>query len=146
MPISCLYPSSAFINTRACQNTFTLRILNMAQKHAEPWTARLLSTGQYSDLTLMCHGHAFKVHKAVVCSQSPVLKVAVSGAFKVRRTYVAAPMVEADSTSYRRLQRGSSTPRTFGQRRSSRWFNSCLLETISAWHKVDECPTASNGD
>ena len=39
---------------------------------------------EYSDLTLICQGRQFKVHKVVVCTQSPVLAAAVRGPFRVR--------------------------------------------------------------
>ena len=49
----------------------------------QAWLSRLLETGNYSDLTLECEGKKFKVHKSVVCIQSPVLAAAVRN-FKVR--------------------------------------------------------------
>ncbi|KAG9256222.1 uncharacterized protein F5Z01DRAFT_734917 [Emericellopsis atlantica] len=58
----------------------------MAQNAPERTLAQLLATGQPSDLTLSCHGHIFEVHKAIVCSQSPVLKAAVHGPFEEART------------------------------------------------------------
>lgn len=45
---------------------------------------QLLHSGDYSDLTLTCQGEVFKLHKAVVCPQSPVIATAVRGNFKVR--------------------------------------------------------------
>lgn len=42
-------------------------------------------SSEYSDLTIECKGHDFKVHKTVVCPQSAVLTNAVKkDAFKVR--------------------------------------------------------------
>ncbi|KAH8807751.1 BTB/POZ protein [Xylogone sp. PMI_703] len=46
----------------------------------------LLSSAEYSDLTLKCQGEIFKVHKAVVCFQSPVLAAALRGDFKEAKT------------------------------------------------------------
>ncbi|KAH7323827.1 hypothetical protein BKA65DRAFT_75515 [Rhexocercosporidium sp. MPI-PUGE-AT-0058] len=46
----------------------------------------LYSTGQYSDLTITCQGHAWHVHRAVVCVQSEPLAAAVSGSFKEAKT------------------------------------------------------------
>ncbi|KAK6810547.1 hypothetical protein RU639_013718 [Aspergillus parasiticus] len=37
---------------------------------------------EFSDLTIICNGSRFEVHKAVVCSQSPVLRAACGGNFK----------------------------------------------------------------
>lgn len=44
----------------------------------------LLKTGKYSDMRLVCEGRTFKVHKMVVCLQSPVLAAAIDGQFEVR--------------------------------------------------------------
>ncbi|KAK3897540.1 hypothetical protein C8A05DRAFT_19718 [Staphylotrichum tortipilum] len=44
---------------------------------------RLLESGDFSDLTFICHGEKFRVHKAVVCTQSAPIKAAVQGGFKV---------------------------------------------------------------
>ena len=45
--------------------------------------SQLRATQKYSDLTLVCEEQEFKVHKAIVCSQSPVLAAACDGDFKV---------------------------------------------------------------
>ncbi|KAF5857031.1 hypothetical protein ETB97_006422 [Aspergillus alliaceus] len=42
----------------------------------------IMETGKYSDLTLVCQGKEFPVHKAFVCSQSPVLAAACDGRFQ----------------------------------------------------------------
>jgi hypothetical protein len=47
---------------------------------------RLFDSGEYSDLKLVCEGREFKVHKVVVCTQSPVLAAAVRGPFQVRQS------------------------------------------------------------
>jgi hypothetical protein len=39
-------------------------------------TSRLLDTGKFSDFTITCQGRKWKVHKAIVCSQSEVLEAA----------------------------------------------------------------------
>ncbi|KAA8641532.1 BTB/POZ domain-containing protein [Aspergillus tanneri] len=44
--------------------------------------SKILSSGRYSDLTLTCDGQKFNVHKAIVCSQSPVLAAACNGNFQ----------------------------------------------------------------
>lgn len=44
---------------------------------------RLLDSGEHSDLTLTCQGEEFRLHKAVVCLQSPVIAAALRGNFKV---------------------------------------------------------------
>lgn len=46
--------------------------------------ARIMDTGEFSDLTFVCNGEEFKVHKAIVCTQSEPLKAAVQGGFLVR--------------------------------------------------------------
>ncbi|KAI0156832.1 hypothetical protein GGR57DRAFT_501222 [Xylariaceae sp. FL1272] len=42
---------------------------------------KLLNIRDFSDLTLVCHGQKFKVHKAILCAQSPVFTAAVKGKF-----------------------------------------------------------------
>ncbi|AEO54997.1 hypothetical protein MYCTH_39658 [Thermothelomyces thermophilus ATCC 42464] len=48
--------------------------------------AQLLDSGDFSDLAFCCRGEAFKVHKAVVCTQSAPIKAAVLGGFKEGET------------------------------------------------------------
>ncbi|KAI1751274.1 BTB/POZ protein [Xylaria castorea] len=48
--------------------------------------ANVLNSGDYSDLTLVCEGQEFQVHKAIVCAQSPVLATALKGGFKEAKT------------------------------------------------------------
>lgn len=45
---------------------------------------QLLDSGEFSDLTFLCRGEAFRVHKAVICTQSAPIKAAVQGGFEVR--------------------------------------------------------------
>ena len=40
---------------------------------------------KYSDLTVSCGPRTFKLHRAVVCPQSPFFEKACSGGFKVRK-------------------------------------------------------------
>jgi speckle-type POZ protein len=44
---------------------------------------KLLQSGKFSDLTLRCDGHEFKVHKGILASKSPVFDAELSGPFKV---------------------------------------------------------------
>ncbi|KAM0269464.1 hypothetical protein ACHAPA_004029 [Fusarium lateritium] len=44
--------------------------------------AKLLDTGDYSDLTIICGKDRYKVHKAIVCPRSQFFKAAISGNFK----------------------------------------------------------------
>ncbi|KAM0234351.1 hypothetical protein ACHAP5_010117 [Fusarium lateritium] len=44
--------------------------------------AKLLDTGDYSDLTIICGKDRYKVHKAIVCPRSSFFKAAVGGKFK----------------------------------------------------------------
>jgi len=41
----------------------------------------LMSSQKYTDLTLSCQGQEFKVHRAIVCTQSPVLAAACDDGF-----------------------------------------------------------------
>lgn len=44
---------------------------------------RLMTSGNFSDLKLVCQGREFKIHKVVACSQSSVIATALKGEFKV---------------------------------------------------------------
>ncbi|EQL02082.1 speckle-type POZ protein-like protein [Ophiocordyceps sinensis CO18] len=48
--------------------------------------ANMMLSGEFSDLKFVSQGHEIKVHKAVVCGQSPVIKAAVQGEFEESRT------------------------------------------------------------
>ncbi|KAL7929631.1 BTB/POZ protein [Trichoderma chlorosporum] len=48
----------------------------------------MMRSGKFSDLTLICQGKEFKIHKVVACPQSPVFSAAVSGEFKESKTGV----------------------------------------------------------
>jgi hypothetical protein len=48
--------------------------------------ALLMGSEKYSDLKLVCQRQEFKVHKAIVCTQSPVLAAACDGYFQVKLT------------------------------------------------------------
>lgn len=58
----------------------------MAAPTRGPNFGHLLKTGQYSDLTLVCGGKEFNVHKMVVCSQSEVLATAIREPFQESKT------------------------------------------------------------
>ncbi len=44
----------------------------------------LLKSGDYSDLTITCQGTDFKVHRAVVCSGSTMIRAACNSDFEAR--------------------------------------------------------------
>ncbi|UKZ80326.1 hypothetical protein TrVFT333_008084 [Trichoderma virens FT-333] len=60
----------------------------MVVVHAGVDFKSMLRSGQFSDLTLVCQGKEFKIHKVVACPQSPVFSAAVSGEFKESQTGV----------------------------------------------------------
>lgn len=43
----------------------------------------LYKSGRLSDLTVSCGGRKYRVHKAIVCAQSPFFDRACAGSFKV---------------------------------------------------------------
>jgi hypothetical protein len=45
--------------------------------------SELLQTGKFSDCTIVCQGKEFKLHKVVVCAQSPVIAAGLEKASKV---------------------------------------------------------------
>ncbi|KAL5091713.1 hypothetical protein Trisim1_002927 [Trichoderma cf. simile WF8] len=74
----------------------------MAAIHAGVDFKTMLRSGQFSDLTLVCEGKEFKIHKVVACPQSPVLSAAVSGEFKESQTGIV--QIELfDSETVRRM-------------------------------------------
>lgn len=44
---------------------------------------KILLSGNYTDMEIVCQGFVFKVHQNIVCSQSPFFKAAMEGGFKV---------------------------------------------------------------
>lgn len=55
----------------------------MATARAAIDFTQLMTSGQFSDLKLVCQGQEFKIHKLVACSQSSVIAAALKGEFKV---------------------------------------------------------------
>lgn len=45
---------------------------------------RLFLDDKYADLTIRCDGQDFRVHRAILCPQSPFFDRACHGGFKVR--------------------------------------------------------------
>ncbi len=45
--------------------------------------AQMMTSGEFSDLKFVCNENVFKVHKAVVATQSPVIRAAIQGEFEV---------------------------------------------------------------
>ncbi|EEU35270.1 uncharacterized protein NECHADRAFT_88094 [Fusarium vanettenii 77-13-4] len=48
--------------------------------------SELLQTGKFSDCTIICQGKEFKLHKVVVCAQSPIIAAALEKASKESRS------------------------------------------------------------
>lgn len=62
----------------------------------------LLRSGQFSDLTVVCRGIEFKLHKVIACLQSPVFLAAVNSDFQEGRTGVIK-IDQFDPETVRRL-------------------------------------------
>ncbi|KAH8663696.1 BTB/POZ protein [Tricladium varicosporioides] len=67
-----------------------------------PGLTRLMDSDKYSDLKLVCQGQEFKVHKAIVCIQSPVLAAACDSGFQEATTNVVN-IDEFDARTVRRM-------------------------------------------
>ncbi|KAL6922373.1 hypothetical protein FSST1_006399 [Fusarium sambucinum] len=48
----------------------------------QPFLASLAQSGEYSDFTLVCKDHEFKLHQVIVCPQPSVIKATVTGGFQ----------------------------------------------------------------
>jgi hypothetical protein len=69
-----------------------------ATKHIEAMSL-LLKSAKYSDLTLICNGHEFPVHRAIVCPHSPFFDAACKGEFQViTRTFRTNIQTKTDSS------------------------------------------------
>ncbi|KAH6610059.1 hypothetical protein Trco_000079 [Trichoderma cornu-damae] len=65
---------------------------------------QLMRSGQFSDLTLVCQGQEFKIHKLVACPQSPVFAAAVKGEFKYQEAKTGVIQIELfDAETVRRM-------------------------------------------
>ncbi|EXJ65649.1 uncharacterized protein A1O5_11176 [Cladophialophora psammophila CBS 110553] len=60
----------------------------MSAKKPKPIMVRMMESGEFSDLKFLCNGQEFKVRKAVVCVQSPMIKAATRGQFKEANTNI----------------------------------------------------------
>jgi hypothetical protein len=47
----------------------------------------LLLSREYSDMTITCQGFSFRVHRAILCSQSAFFKAAMDGNFQARTSF-----------------------------------------------------------
>ncbi|KAI8946747.1 hypothetical protein F4801DRAFT_42108 [Xylaria longipes] len=63
-------------------------------------TIKLLNIKDYSHITLKCDGQEFKLHRAIVCAQSPVMAAALKGDFMAKTGVLN---VSFDIESVRRL-------------------------------------------
>ncbi|KAI0192422.1 hypothetical protein F4808DRAFT_443119 [Astrocystis sublimbata] len=62
-----------------------------------PLKTKLLRIRDYSDLILSCNEQQFKVHKAVVCAESPVMAAALKGGFKEAKSGVIDVLFDIES-------------------------------------------------
>ncbi|EED11743.1 conserved hypothetical protein [Talaromyces stipitatus ATCC 10500] len=62
---------------------------------SDQWALRVLTRirelREFSDLTIVCEGVKYEVHKAIICSQSPVLHAACTGGFQANES---SPIVD----------------------------------------------------
>ena len=66
----------------------------MPSVHSDHMVARhcrMLTTGEYSDLTVICCGEEFRVHRMILCPASKFFKAASEKKFRVRKTPAAVP-------------------------------------------------------
>ena len=61
--------------------------------------ASCLESGKYSDLTIICRGHEFHVHRAILCTASKFFQAACDGEFKVSHLNNAKAVARYDETS-----------------------------------------------
>jgi hypothetical protein len=58
-------------------------LIKMSASILQSMMTNLFLDGKYSDLTISCQGVDFRLHRAIVCSQSQYFDAAVNGNFKV---------------------------------------------------------------
>ncbi|EHK49218.1 hypothetical protein TRIATDRAFT_315549 [Trichoderma atroviride IMI 206040] len=63
---------------------------------------RLMTSGNFSDLKLVCQGKEFKIHKLVACSQSSVIATALKGDFKEAQSGIIT-IEQFDAETVRRM-------------------------------------------
>ncbi len=84
-----LFSLSSALSSPHFANSITLRMSTKDQHAIVAGIETLLSSSKYSDLTLICADQEFKVHRAVICPQSPVISAACDGDFEVSMSYSA---------------------------------------------------------
>ncbi|KAL5120812.1 hypothetical protein ACEQ8H_001293 [Pleosporales sp. CAS-2024a] len=60
----------------------------------------LLESGKYSDLTITCQGFEWKVHKAIICSQSKVLEAATRFGKEEAENHIDLPEDQPEMVEY----------------------------------------------
>lgn len=63
---------------------------------------RLMTSGNFSDLKLVCQGKEFRIHKLVACSQSSVIATALKGEFKEAQSGIIT-IEQFDAETVRRM-------------------------------------------
>ncbi|POS77583.1 hypothetical protein DHEL01_v204021 [Diaporthe helianthi] len=103
----------------------------------------LHKTGKFSDLQLLCGGHEFAVHKAIICPQSRVFSTACEGGFEELRTNVMTIEEFDVDTVQRKLDflyagriwaPGIFGPRYFGSYNSGDANAVVTTKDILGWH------------
>ncbi|KAF7948089.1 uncharacterized protein EAE97_003500 [Botrytis byssoidea] len=66
-------------NLSSSESIFLNTIIKQPNPH---FISQLYTTGKYTDLVIRCQGKEFKVHRAIICSQSKPLAAAIDHGFK----------------------------------------------------------------
>lgn len=86
----------------------------------------LLETGKFSDLKLLCEGHEFAVHKAILCAQSRVFSAACEGGFEVGLAFSINCSLFHTYLAYRSQEQMSSKLRSSTWIQSIGWRSFCI--------------------
>jgi hypothetical protein len=56
---------------------------------------RFYTSGKFADFEIYCHGHAFSVHKIVICASSKYFEALCGGSFRVRKFWIHHLVVDS---------------------------------------------------
>ncbi|KHO00486.1 speckle-type POZ protein-like protein [Metarhizium album ARSEF 1941] len=111
----------------------------MSATNSDSILAQMMMSGEFSDLIFICRGQEFKVHKAIVCAHSPVIKAAVQGEFEESQSN-AIKMDSFQPKTVKRLVQFMYTgdyDETDEYEPSAAYQNACIADGVGAEEAAD---------